>query len=57
MLAACEICRIVQLDPTKTENAPNAIVMETRTPIEGEFFSYCPLCERFQIFIEVKSGR
>ena len=48
-LASCEVCRIVLYKPN--------VVSNHRDPVEGfrklredEFFGFCPLCKRSQVF-------
>jgi len=56
MLAYCEICRVIYFDPP--------ILRDRRDPaegfrklLEGEFFAYCTVCKRFQVFAPLPDGK
>lgn len=56
MLAYCEVCRVVQNNPSRPYSHISDVtsVQELRTLSGKEFFGRCVLCRRVQIFKPVE---
>jgi hypothetical protein len=53
MLAYCEVCRVVIKDPSNSHKGSDAELRQFRQLIENQFFAYCSVCSRTQIFTKV----
>lgn len=53
MLAHCEVCRVVLKDPCNPHKTGETEIRQIRQLIKDQFFAYCPVCGRAQIFTKI----
>lgn len=54
MLAYCDVCRVVQFDPSPCRARGLDPIKQVRVLTGSEFFAHCYICGRSQAFVPVE---
>lgn len=55
-MSYCEVCRVVQMSPTPIPDRDEP-VQQMRVLREDEYFAFCVICARTQIFVAVEEPK